>query len=159
MGTNNEITIFNYRQVEPLLAIGGQPGIGQFSQLKEDGFDVVFQIIVRELQQNVANEVFHVKQNQMKHVTIEMSYHCPDVDSVLAFFRVMDDFAGTHEKMFVHCSTGFCTSTLLMMYKMVREALDFDVAAARYSADSFSYSEQWLQLFEDVRQKIESMES
>ena len=142
--------IFNARDIDPLLTIGGQPKIEQIDTLQKFGFEAIIQINVKEASNNTKNEAFHAGLNNMTHVSMDMSYLSPTLEDVQAFCHLMDKHRG--KRVYAHCAAGFCTSALLVIYKMLKEGLALEEARAEYAVTNWSLSDKWFALIEKATQ-------
>lgn len=125
--------IINFRTISDQLAIGGQPTIQQFQALKDGGFSVIFQLIVKEANYPVNNETYHVKRLKLKHRKLGLSVEEPTVTDFHQFTTIMN--AHKMEKTFVHCAIGYCTSGLLTLYLMQRDNLTLEQVQSQVLPD------------------------
>lgn len=142
--------IFNFKEADEKIAIGGQPMLNQFEELDVRGYQAVLQIRVQEADYVLQDEAYRVSQHNMEHAVMDMSFANPMLEDVRRFFTLMDDFEG--KKVFTHCAAGFCTSGMMAMYKMKRGGLSFDDARARYGLDTWQPTDKWVELIEIVKQ-------
>lgn len=148
--SNNVEEIFNYKEINSKLSIGGQPEAKHFLSLKQAGFDTIFQIHVKEADYSVADEAFHVKNNDMHHTSMSMSYSKPVIQDAIHFFQVLDNH--TEGKLYIHCAAGFCTSALLVLYQMIRHKLSFEEASRQYAVANWTVQDHWRELLAEVHE-------
>ena len=142
--------IFNFKEVDSQIAIGGQPMLNQFELLDRQGYQAIVQIRVQEADYVLQDEAYQVSQHNMEHGAMNMSFANPTLADVEKFFALMDKFKG--KKVFAHCAAGFCTSGMIAMYKMKREGISFDDAKAQYALEQWQPNDSWLRLIEEVKQ-------
>ena len=118
--------IINFKNISDRLSIGGQPTIDQLMLLKDANFTMILQLALKEVPTSTQNEAYHARMRKLNYQMMEISYNHPTVSDVENFFQIMDAYP--NERLYVHCSVGYCTSGLMVMYLMQREHLSYDAS-------------------------------
>jgi protein tyrosine phosphatase (PTP) superfamily phosphohydrolase (DUF442 family) len=145
--TDMHHSIFNFHNVSDTLAMGGQPKIRDFQLLKQAGYELVFQLWIKEASYSIANERYHITQAGMEHISMELSFENPTLDDVKQFFELFDQYR--HKKIFLHCAAGYCSSSLLFLYLIVRDGLSYDEAKQHILAD-WMPNDNWQEIIKQV---------
>ncbi|QPC82810.1 hypothetical protein G4Y79_00090 [Phototrophicus methaneseepsis] len=108
--------ILNFHPIDERIAIGGQPQLDQFKMLKDDGFEVVIRLNMRDTGSMIHDEQKQLMALGVTSICIEMAYAAPTEAHIRYFFEVMEIYQG--KKVYVHDATGYGASTLMALYLM-----------------------------------------
>jgi protein-tyrosine phosphatase len=145
--------ISNFKHISEDLAIGGQPAEPYFSLLKKAGFGVVVHIEVTGLTTLVEREDLHVLENEMLYEKITIDYNQPNVEEFLYLAQILDYYR--KERVYVHCTTGYCTSALIIPYLMLKN--DWTLSEALESVIVWSIPPQWGKSIEAAIESIRTV--
>ena len=110
--------IRNFYALEDNVATGGQPAPGQFSALREAGFDVVINLAVPDSPGAISaeNKIIHDLGMVYEHIPVNFKSPAPsDLDQ---FFQSMERHRG--KKIFVHCAYNWRVSSFMFLWRILK---------------------------------------
>jgi protein tyrosine phosphatase (PTP) superfamily phosphohydrolase (DUF442 family) len=119
--------IINYAQLTQRIATSGQPSIEQFQRIKDEGYDVVINLMTPGSEYGVADEANIVANHGMSYFNIPVVYQDPTLDDLKLFIKTMR--AVEDKKVWVHCALNARVSAF--MYHYLRHEEGRDEAASR----------------------------
>jgi protein tyrosine/serine phosphatase len=122
----DNISIRNFREINPWLYRGGQPLAEEYVQLKELGIKTV--VCLRWSNKTIEEEKASVEGCGLKFISIPLNYlNGPTQDSIDKFFAVIDDTS--KHPFYIHCLHGSDrTGLLIALYRMTRQGWSADKA-------------------------------
>jgi uncharacterized protein (TIGR01244 family) len=108
--------INNYRKVNDLLSLGGQPTEDQLKSVARDGFKVVINLATINPRYSLPNEGGLARSLGMTYYHIPVEWGNPTEDDFMAFENVFRQFSG--EKMLVHCAANFRATAFYALYAL-----------------------------------------
>ena len=111
--------IYKYQKVDEKLSTAGQPTEEQIESIKREGFDVVINLALHNVQRySLPDEAGLVKSYGMKYIHIPVEFDSPQESDLLRFFDAMQD--NSDKKIFVHCAANMRVSAFLALYNPIR---------------------------------------
>jgi protein tyrosine phosphatase (PTP) superfamily phosphohydrolase (DUF442 family) len=120
--------IRNFLPLSDRVGTAGQPTAEQFTAVRDAGYEVVINLALPTSTYALADERAVVTGLGMQYVHIPVDFDRPDVEDAKRFFEAMDAAVG--RKVLVHCAMNMRVPAFLYLYRVVREGVDPDVAAA-----------------------------
>ena len=114
--------IENYYQYSDKLASGAQPTEADLSKLKEEGFEVIFNISTSSAKNALSNESAIIEKLGMFYVNFPVD--CSDLQPIhyLTFEGIMNGIKD--KKVFVHCGANIKSSNLIHMWDVLSNNKD-----------------------------------
>ena len=115
-------SIGNFYQYSETLAAGAQPSDDQFSDLKNDGFEVIINISPVNAKNALNNEAEIVENLKLDYVHFPVD--CSNLRPIhyQTFEGIMNGATG--KKVFVHCGGNIKSSNLIHMYHVIRAGIN-----------------------------------
>lgn len=115
-------SIDNFYQYSDSLAAGAQPSINQIFELKNSGYEVIFNISPTSARNALQNEASIVENSNMHYVHFPVD--CSNLQSIhyAAFSGIMNGLRD--KKVFVHCGGNIKSSNLIHMYDVLEKQVD-----------------------------------
>jgi protein tyrosine phosphatase (PTP) superfamily phosphohydrolase (DUF442 family) len=122
-------SIYNYREVEPMLATAGQPTEEQLCAVARDGFEVVINLALHDdPRYSLQDETASVTSLGMEYIHIPVNFQSPTESDLQAFFAAMD--AHHNKKILVHCAANKRVTAFVGLYRINRLGWPADKAFA-----------------------------
>ena len=118
----NMSSIYNFKQVNSLLACAGQPTETQLKQLVEEKYQVIINLAMPTGKFALPNEDAIVKELAIDYLPIPVVFDNPQLSELLAFFKHMDQHFG--KKTMVHCAANYRASVFTGLYLFNKGELD-----------------------------------
>jgi len=118
--------IFNFRQIDPLLATAGQPDEAQLYDIGRAGYEVVINLGLAETDYAVANERAIVESQGLIYLHLPVSFQQPAPADFSAFRQHLNALAG--RKCFIHCAANKRVSVFLALYRAIEKGLPWPEA-------------------------------
>jgi uncharacterized protein (TIGR01244 family) len=118
--------IFNFRQIDPLLATAGQPDEAELYDIGRAGYEVVINLGLSEAEYAVANERSIVESQGLSYLHLPVSFQQPAPADFTAFRRQLKALAG--RKCFIHCAANKRVSVFLALYRAIEEGMPWNEA-------------------------------
>ena len=115
-------TIGNFYQYSGELAAGAQPTVDQFIDLKDDGFDVIFNISPYSTRNAIHNEGEIIEKLGMHYVHFPIDCSSLKPIHYKTFEGIMNGLK--EKKVFVHCGGNIKSSNLIHMYHVIENQVD-----------------------------------
>jgi protein tyrosine phosphatase (PTP) superfamily phosphohydrolase (DUF442 family) len=120
-------SIYNYRQVTPLLASSGQPDEQELAAIAAAGYRLVINLALHDdARYSLADEAGTVASLGMRYIHIPVQFNAPGDADLAAFFAAMDH--NRDAKCWVHCAANKRVSVFLGLYLHLRCGLSADEA-------------------------------
>ena len=113
MGTQE---ISNYRKVNDMLILGGQPNEEQLKAVAQEGFRIVLNLATINPRYSLPNEGGLVRSLGMAYYHIPVEWGNPTEDDFVAFENVFKQLS--KEKMFIHCASNFRATAFYSLYAL-----------------------------------------
>lgn len=112
----------NFFSYSSFLASGGQPGIDQLIDLKNDGYEVVINLSPASARNALHNEAEITEKLSMDyiHFPVDCSNLRPEIYKT--FEGILNGLAG--RKVFVHCGGNIKSSNLIHIYHVLAKGMD-----------------------------------
>ncbi|MEZ4769324.1 MAG: protein tyrosine phosphatase family protein [Caldilineales bacterium] len=120
MNTLDSIT--NFFQILPLIGTAGQPTAGQFTAIRDAGFELVVNLAMASSDNALADEAGIVGALGMEYVHIPVVWTNPTPDDLARFFTTME--ANRGRRVFVHCALNYRVSSFMYLYRVLRLGAD-----------------------------------
>lgn len=117
----------NFLTLSETVGTGGQPAADQFPLLKEAGYEVVINLALADSANALPEEAEIAARNGLDYVHIPVVWTDPHVEEATRFFQAMDANAG--RKVFAHCIANKRVSTLMYLYRVLRQGMNPEDAA------------------------------
>jgi protein-tyrosine phosphatase len=144
--------ISNFKQISEDLAIGGQPAEPYFPLLKKLGFDLIVHIEIEGLSSLIDREDLLALENEMLYEKITIDYDNPNIEAFLYLAQLLDHYR--NEQVYVHCTTGYCTSALIIPYLMLKN--NWTLSEALESVIAWNIPPRWGLSIEEAIESIQS---
>jgi len=106
--------IFNFHQVNDVLACAGQPREGQLASIAEDGYKVIINLGLADGKYALADEAASVKALGLTYHHIPVQFDNPQLDELTIFIADMQQHDG--KKVLVHCAANYRASAFTGLY-------------------------------------------
>lgn len=115
-------SIYNFKQVNSLLACAGQPTEAQLKQLAYENYQVIINLAVPTGKFALPGEETIVKELGIDYLPIPVVFNEPQLSELQAFISYMDRQAG--KKTIVHCAANYRASAFTGLYLFNKGELD-----------------------------------
>jgi protein tyrosine phosphatase (PTP) superfamily phosphohydrolase (DUF442 family) len=112
-------SIYNFKQLSPNLATGGQPNENELHQIGKSGYEVVINLGLDKTEYSVQNEKEIIESCGVHYMHIPVSFEAPEVEQYRAFARFLKTVL--HKKVFVHCAANKRVSTFMALFRVMEE--------------------------------------
>lgn len=118
--------IGNFYQYSEELASGAQPSIEQLQELKNNGYEVIFNISPQSARNSMVNEAEVVEKLGMDYVHFPVD--CTNLRPIhyKAFEGIMKGISD--KKVFVHCGGNIKSSNLIHMYHVLNKGMNESIS-------------------------------
>jgi protein tyrosine phosphatase (PTP) superfamily phosphohydrolase (DUF442 family) len=140
-------SIFNYLQINPLLATSGQPSPHQFGAIARAGYKTVINLAPHNVENAVKDEASLVTDQGMQYINIPVDFKKPTRLDFQQFVGCMKRHRG--EKIWVHCAANMRVSCFIFLYRTIILNEDYD-DAQRDLRKIWTPSDQWKELLGDL---------
>lgn len=145
----NPDEIINYRQISPLLSIGGQPTYEQIEALKRTKFQHVINLIPGDYE----SEQFQLESLKISFQQIPVDWHNPTLEDFKQFTAYMNLYKD--EKTLVHCQVNYRASTFNFLYQTTQLKANRDKALTTlYSV--WQPNDTWQSFINEVEQHYQN---
>ncbi len=110
--------IYNFLQLDDLIATAGQPTEEEIALIAQAGFQVVINLALTRSDYALEDEAGSVKAHGMSYVHIPVLWGNPQRADLEVFFAMMDGCQG--KKVFVHCAANMRVSAFMALYRILR---------------------------------------
>jgi protein tyrosine phosphatase (PTP) superfamily phosphohydrolase (DUF442 family) len=124
--------IYEFRRITDKLGTGGQPTEAQFSEIRNEGFEVVVNLALPTSDNAIANEGSVVTALGMTYIHIPVNFANPTANDFQAFCGIMD--ALHSRKVFVHCAANKRVSAFIYLRRVLKQGHDAVAAKAEMDA-------------------------
>jgi protein tyrosine phosphatase (PTP) superfamily phosphohydrolase (DUF442 family) len=138
------ISISNFIQYNEWLASGSRPKTEQIQELKNNGFEVVLNILPLTAKNPLADEDIQVKKAGMKYQHLPLDYTNVIPELYELFKSTLNSFSG--EKTFVHCGGNIYSSNLVHMYLVLEKEMT-ETESSQYLLKIHKPTEIWINYF------------
>jgi len=122
-------SIYNYREVDAMLATAGQPTEEQLLLVARDGFQVVINLALHDdPRYSLKDETASVTSLGMVYVHIPVDFQSPTESDLQKFFAAMA--AHRHQKVLVHCAANKRVTAFVGLYRTIKLGWPIDKAFA-----------------------------
>lgn len=112
----NTQDIYNYREVNDLLSLSGQPTEEQLKSAAHNGFKVVINLATINPRYSLPDEGTIVRSLGMIYYHIPVEWGNPTEDDFIAFENVLKQFS--KKKMLIHCAANFRATAFYTLYAL-----------------------------------------
>jgi protein tyrosine phosphatase (PTP) superfamily phosphohydrolase (DUF442 family) len=120
--------LYHYRRISPETATSGQPTVGQFQQIAEQGIQVVINLGLTDANYALPDERGLAQSLGLTYVHIPVQWQNPTVDDFQEFLDCMRRHEG--QPRLVHCAANFRVSCFMALYHIVHEQWTLEHAMA-----------------------------
>lgn len=140
-------TIINYYQLAEGLVSSGQPTPDEFAAIRDEGYQVIINLVPSEAQMALTNEKAIVESLGMEYVHIPVIWDSPQVSDVETYFDVMQK--NRDKKVYTHCEVNYRASSFLYLYR--RKFLGVEEKQARQDLQwIWAPNPTWTKFIEDM---------
>jgi len=107
--------IRNFYRVNENLATGGQPTAGQFSIIRDEGFEVVINLATADSPRALSNEAALLESLDLEYIHIPVNFAAPEINDLRRFNEAMRQ--NNNKKCFVHCALNWRVSAFIFLYR------------------------------------------
>ena len=112
-------TIYNYFEYSPQLASSAQPASDDFGDIREDGTEVVINLLPYYVPEALFEEEEIVKKQGMQYFHIPVDWDAPTLKDVQNFFMIMDEVR--NKKVLTHCLANSRASAFIYLYRTLKQ--------------------------------------
>jgi protein tyrosine phosphatase (PTP) superfamily phosphohydrolase (DUF442 family) len=116
--TPNDLGIYNYRRLSPVLTTSGQPDEAQFAALRDAGVETIINLALVDSPRALADEAATLAALGLRYIHIPVEFSAPTEADFEAFAAAMDALGGT--PVHVHCAANWRVSAFLYRYRVER---------------------------------------
>jgi protein tyrosine phosphatase (PTP) superfamily phosphohydrolase (DUF442 family) len=118
--------IYNFRQLSPRLATGGQPLVDELHAIGLSGFATVINLGLADAPYAVADEQSILESYAIEYLHIPVSFETPQAECFELFRECMRQLS--QRKLFVHCAANKRVSVFIALYRVIEEGWSLDEA-------------------------------
>ena len=118
--------IYNYLRLAGDLATAGQPLEEEIPLIANEGFEVVINLAMEDLDYSLEDERGLVTGLGMVYEHLPVIWLDPKQQDLQNFFLLMEKYQG--KKKFIHCAANMRASTFMALYRILKEDWEFDEA-------------------------------
>lgn len=107
--------IRNYYRISANLATAGQPTAGQFSLIRDEGFEVVINLATTDSPHALSDEAALLESLDLEYIHIPVDFTAPEAENLLRFIEAMQK--NRNKKCFVHCALNWRVSAFVFLYR------------------------------------------
>jgi uncharacterized protein (TIGR01244 family) len=138
--------IYNFIQIDDLVATAGQPSEEQFRQARDAGYDVVINLAPDGLETSLPDESGMLASLGIDYHHIPVAWAEPRLDQLEAFEAAMDAAAG--KRMLIHCQANYRVTAFYSLYAMAKlgwseERADALIARIWASRPGYQMDDVW----------------
>lgn len=111
-------SIFNYLQINPLLATSGQPNPHQLIAIAHAGYKTVINLAPHNVENALDNEAELVTGLGMQYINIPVAFNNPKRQDWQQFAACMARHEG--QKIWVHCAANMRVSCFVFLYRTIQ---------------------------------------
>ena len=119
-------SIYNYKQVSPNLATGGQPDENQLHELSRAGYDIVINLGLAGTEYSIHNEKEIIESYGMKYFHIAVDFENPEIEKYYEFANLFKTMS--HKNVFIHCAANKRVSAFLAVFQVKEQGVPFKQA-------------------------------
>lgn len=119
-------SIFNYLQINPLLATSGQPNPHQLSAIADAGYKTVINLAPHNVENALDNEAELVTGLGMQYINIPVAFDNPRQQDWQQFADCMAQHEG--QKIWAHCAANMRVSCFVFLYRTIQLKQDLRIA-------------------------------
>ena len=112
-------TLPNYHKYSESLLSSGQPMRGQFADIKNDGVDVIVNLLPYGVPGAIADEKRVVEAAGMQYFHLPVSWKRPSIDHLKQFFSIMEGIQG--RRVLAHCWVNARASAFVYLFRTLRQ--------------------------------------
>lgn len=105
---------YNFRAIDEMVSTAGLLSEGQFSELGENGYEAVINLLPHESQYSVTDEEQIVTGQGLEYLYIPVDFSHPTEANYSAFVQAIKACEG--RKVLVHCAANYRVSAFYAMY-------------------------------------------
>ncbi|MEM7726768.1 MAG: protein tyrosine phosphatase family protein [Cyanobacteria bacterium P01_A01_bin.45] len=116
--------IYNFVEISDILATSGQPTPEEFSEIKNNGYEIIINLALANSSNALPNEREIIESCGMEYVHIPVVWENPTRENFSEFRNIME--VNADKKMFVHCAANKRVSAFVYLYRLcegVREEI------------------------------------
>ncbi len=110
-------TIYNFRQLTPQLATGGQPDAEELAAICRAGYRVVINLGLQDAAYALADEKQIVLAHGLHYHHLPVDFEAPEVEQFFLFRDLYRQLA--EHKCFIHCAANKRVSTFIALYRII----------------------------------------
>lgn len=118
LGRRDLRSVFNYLQINPLLATSGQPNPHQLRAIADAGYKTVINLAPHHVENSLHNEAELVADLGMQYINIPVAFNNPTQQDWQQFVDCMTAHQG--QKIWVHCAANMRVSCFVFRYRTLR---------------------------------------
>lgn len=119
-------SITNFLQIDDHLGTAGQPEPDQFALIKEEGFDLVINLVPSSSPDALPDEDALVAEQNLEYLHIPVIWTQPTRRDLDLFFEVLK--ANQDRKIFAHCVLNYRVSAFVFLYRVLVEQTPAEIA-------------------------------
>lgn len=120
--------IYNFRQLTPLLATGGQPSEEGLNAICKAGFDAVINLGLADAPYALVEEQAILESCGIRYLHIPVSFESPEAENFEIFRKRMK--ALSQSRLFVHCAANKRVSVFIALFRVIEEGRTLDEVLA-----------------------------
>ena len=114
-------TLPNYHKYSESLHSSGQPMRGQFADIRNEGVDVIVNLLPSNPAEGaIAGEKRVVEAAGMQYFHLPVSWKRPSIDHLKQFFSIMEGIQG--RRVLVHCWVNARASAFVYLFRTLRQS-------------------------------------
>jgi len=121
-------SILNFIQLTPRIGTAGQPTLQQFSDIVDEGYQVVLNLALHDSDNAIAEEGSLVASLGMTYIHMPIDFENPTAQHAKQFNRLMS--ALDTSRVFVHCAMNLRVSAFMLLYLKYVEGLTQEAATS-----------------------------
>ena len=118
MKTGSLRQIRNFYRVDENIATAGQPTIEEFTIVKQNNFELIINLAMKDSPGAVYNEEDVINSLGLDYIHIPVDFKAPSLSDLQQFFEAMEQNRNKH--IFVHCALNWRVASFMFLYHTVK---------------------------------------
>ena len=148
--------IYNFHQVNALLACAGQPTEQQLQTIAAEGYTTIINLALTGTKYSLPDEAASVKALGMAYHHIPVQFDDPQLSELEEFLALVEQHQG--EKLLVHCAANYRASAFTGLYLFSTGKLDED-EMQNFVEEVWQPDAVWQQFIEEAAEYIKDQSS
>ncbi|MCU7829801.1 MAG: protein tyrosine phosphatase family protein [Candidatus Thiodiazotropha sp. (ex Myrtea sp. 'scaly one' KF741663)] len=119
-------SIYNFRQLSPTLATGGQPDERELQAICQAGFELVINLGLGDAPYAIADEQSIIESRGLDYIHLPVSFEAPEIDQFHAFCRIFN--IQRERRAFIHCAANKRVSVFMALFHVIEKDWAFTEA-------------------------------